>query len=226
MIESVFVISMIISGTLWAAIVLSPYFSRTPKLAETSGNYRVRHSFRIAKRTLFVLATTFSILSASSLSVNLVPDRMLPKDVAFVLDVSRSMDAVDPMQTESRLERAKALITKIAETHPQNRYSLTVFAGETYEAIPATFDAQAFKTLLSGITSKYSGAVGTDLPKALAAISEKYAKPMVGGAPDAPNALAVVLTDGGDAEDTPETPTLRTAFRGAEKKLSVLTVTF
>lgn len=224
MAEIVFVIVSIVAGALWAAKVLSPYFSRGAKLSETSGNYRIWHSARVAKRILFIIAVSFSILSVSPLSVNLTTDRTAPKDVDFILDVSRSMDAVDPMQTESRLERAKAFITKVVEAYPQNRYSLTVFAGEPYEAIPPTFDSKAFETLVSGMTSKYSSAVGTDLPKAISAVSERRAKTQSGT--DSPTAIAIVLTDGGDAEDTPETPALRTAFRGAEKKISVLAVTF
>ncbi len=67
----------------------------------------------------------------------------------FVLDVSRSMDAVDEGFDESRLERAKTFIVRMVNGHPENSHSLTVFAGEAAEAIPKTTDATAFATLLS-----------------------------------------------------------------------------
>lgn len=96
------------------------------------------------------------------------------KDVAFVLDVSRSMDVVDPGEDTSRLDRAKTFIAGVVEKYPQNRYSLTVFAGEAYEAVPKTSDKTAFVALLSGISSKYSNAVGTDFLKVGKRLDDRY----------------------------------------------------
>ncbi len=84
------------------------------------------------------------------------------------------MDAVDPGEESSRLDRAKTFIVGMVEKHPQNSYSLTVFAGETYEAIPKTSDKTAFVALLSGISSKYSNSVGTDFLKVGKHLDDRY----------------------------------------------------
>lgn len=84
------------------------------------------------------------------------------------------MDAVDDQEDASRMERAKTFIAGVVNKHPQNRYSLSVFAGETYEAIPKTSDATAFLALLSGISSKYSNAVGTDYLKMGKHLDDRY----------------------------------------------------
>ena len=84
------------------------------------------------------------------------------------------MDAIDAGEEQSRMDRAKTLITGIVAKHPQNRYSLTVFAGESYEAIPKTSDSTAYLALLSGISSKYSNAVGTDYLKMGKFLDDRY----------------------------------------------------
>lgn len=146
-----------------------------------------------------------------------------PKDVAFVLDVSRSMDALDPYVTTSRIERAKSLISKIVLSRPQNRYSLTVFSAEAYDAIPPTTDAAVFETLMSGISTKYSQSLGTDFAKPLSHMAERFG---TGNHPNAsPAALVVFLSDGGDEEDTPETAEFRNALGSSAKNIALLAVT-
>lgn len=224
---TLFFIAVAASALVWGRSVLVPaFFSREPALSETSGNYRVSHRLRIARRASFIMALASLALVFSPFGIGIPSESGTPKEVAFVLDVSKSMDAVDQMENASRLDRAKTLITKIVDADPWNRYSLTVFAGDAFEAIPSTDDSRAFETLLSGISSKYSNAVGTDVTKSLRSVADRFAKTKSGSVNTAPKAVAVFLTDGGDAEDTPETPNLRSAFQGAEGLVSVVAVTY
>lgn len=133
------------------------------------------------------------------------------------------MDALDPYSSVSRLERAKALISKIVLSRPNDRFSLTVFSGEAFEAVPPTTDAAIFETLANGVSTKYSQSLGTDFGQALSLVANRYAS---GSSADgSPVAVMVLLTDGGDAEDTPETSAIRSAFGKASSKIAAVAVT-
>lgn len=122
---------------------------RYPELSPFSGNYRVSKPRRIARRTLFAAALAALAFSSVKTELDFGSSRGMPKNVTFVLDVSRSMDSVDKGHDASRLERAKTFIVRMVNRHPENAHSLTVFAGEASDAIPKTNDSTAFATLLS-----------------------------------------------------------------------------
>ncbi len=77
------------------------------------------------------------------------------RDVLFMLDLSRSMDAADAYP--SRLAAAKAAARAIADSLPQDRVGLEVFGGNAFLQLPLTTD--------HGIFSRFVDAVGTeDIP--------------------------------------------------------------
>jgi Ca-activated chloride channel family protein len=77
------------------------------------------------------------------------------RDVLFVLDLSRSMNAADAYP--SRLAAAKAAARAIADSLPQDRVGLEVFGGNAFLQLPLTTD--------HGIFSRFVDAVGTeDIP--------------------------------------------------------------
>lgn len=77
------------------------------------------------------------------------------RDVLFVLDLSRSMNAADAYP--SRLAAAKAAARAIADSLPHDRVGLEVFGGNAFLQLPLTTD--------HGIFSRFVDAVGTeDIP--------------------------------------------------------------
>lgn len=142
-----------------------------------------------------------------------------------MLDVSRSMDVVDPLEKTSRLDRAKSFISWAISKHPQNRHSLIVFSGEAFEAVPSTEDSRAFEYLLSGISSRYAQSVGTDLQNALRLVSQKLSERGFETSRK-PKSLVVFLSDGGDAEDTPKNMELRAIYGKSDKIAQTLAITF
>ncbi len=77
-------------------------------------------------------------------------------DILFLLDVSKSMDALDyrnEKQAFSRLQAAKLWIQKIVETYPENRYWLSIFAGEWIDVVPFTYEKDVFLTFLEWMNS-------------------------------------------------------------------------
>lgn len=74
-----------------------------------------------------------------------------------MLDVSKSMNVFDVRFQDdlvSRLDASKKMISDFISYHPENRYALTIFAGESERLLPFTSDAATYLTILSGVTNK------------------------------------------------------------------------
>lgn len=75
--------------------------------------------------------------------------------VLFMLDVSKSMDAID--DSGSRLEIAKMNINELLKKYPQLEYALICFADKSVVQIPFTRDFSSFINILNSIeTDNYS----------------------------------------------------------------------
>lgn len=91
-------------------------------------------------------------------------------NITFVLDVSKSMKALDfekDWKKYSRLDICKKLINDFVEKNKWNRYSLVVFAWETQRVLPFTNDVNLFSTILFGIDENNVSKQWTDLKNAL-----------------------------------------------------------
>lgn len=115
-------------------------------------------------------------------------------DVMIVLDVSKSMLAVDVKP--NRLAHAKADIGELVRQLPDHRVGLVVFAGRAVLACPLTADHTFFNLVLSGIDTSSVSRGGTRIGEALRAATQ--------GFPPGPGAkLVVLITDGEDHESYP-----------------------
>jgi len=72
-------------------------------------------------------------------------------DIAFVLDVSESMNAQDLKPT--RIKAAKHIISSFISKLKNDRVWLVVFAGKPFVSLPLTFDYNIVKQTLSWITT-------------------------------------------------------------------------
>jgi Ca-activated chloride channel family protein len=86
-------------------------------------------------------------------------------DVAFALDVSKSMLATD--LAPNRLERAKQLIGKLMNEMPDDRVALVLFAGKAYLQMPLTTDHHAAQMFVSSATPDAAPQQGTVISDAL-----------------------------------------------------------
>lgn len=138
------------------------------------------------------------------------------------------MDARDTPDRTSRIEFAKSEIERIVRSAPENRYALFVFTTNAYPAIPPTRDIESFILLLSGISSSYipSENGGTDLVAVLTeftsetpTVLEKNTFPA-----DTADRLILLVSDGGDDEDTPKIEALRNAVYSEKKHSRFLVV--
>lgn len=75
-------------------------------------------------------------------------------DIVFIVDVSKSMNALDFKEWWyhlSRLDFTKALISEYIWKHAENRYGLVIFAGDAISASPLTTDHSTFLTFLQNV---------------------------------------------------------------------------
>jgi Ca-activated chloride channel family protein len=94
------------------------------------------------------------------------------RDVLVLLDLSRSMNAVD--QSSSRLVVAKNAIAQVLASVPENRAGLIVFGGSAFLQLPLTENHSAFQRFLDAATSDDLGDPATDLSNALSAAATAF----------------------------------------------------
>ena len=77
-------------------------------------------------------------------------------NVVFVVDISKSMNALDYNVSRnkiSRLDFSKSFITSFISKYSNNNYWLNLFSWETLEVLPLTSDVSLFSTILSWVSS-------------------------------------------------------------------------
>ena len=109
-------------------------------------------------------------------------------NIVFLVDVSTSMDALDfDSQSDTRLDIAKYTISQFIESHPNNKYALDVFAGDSVKLLPFTNDQSIYQTVLSGVSQSNVWAPWTDIIWALQTSISHFSSDDAG--------LIVMLTD-------------------------------
>lgn len=111
------------------------------------------------------------------------------RDVLFVLDLSRSMNAADVYP--SRLAAAKAAARAIADSLPQDRVGLEVFGGNAFLQLPLTSDHGIFSRFVDAVATEDIPDPATDVEGALDLAVTTFARD--GGAG---SHTVVLLTDG------------------------------
>ena len=169
--------------------------------------------FRLFLGAIAMIALTLALMDPRwGMQVEQVPQRGL--DVAFVIDVSRSMLANDA--TPSRLERAKQFAIDASEALGGDRVALIDFAGVPALRVPLTLNYAAFRQAVTELEPKGAARGGTLLGDAIRFAANKF--PV-----EAKSAKAIiVLSDGEDSEPSMPTEAARLAF--AEHGVRVFTV--
>ena len=139
----------------------------------------VRRTFRLARQLnttawgavpkFFLRGTYLSLLLIALLgpSFGEADDELAAagRDVFLVVDVSRSMDAVDIVPT--RLERTKYDVQQLCDSLPADRFGLILTASESFVLSPLTADHDALKQVTRDVRTSDAPTGGTDLCSAL-----------------------------------------------------------
>ncbi len=134
--------------------------------------------------------------------------------IAIVLDVSKSMNAIDAPDI-SRLQAAKEYVYTLISEHPGYRYGLSIFAGESQRVLPLTQDINLFARFLSWLESSHIQLQGTDISVALSDGIKSFSQEQTG--------YIVLLTDGGD-ETIQIDPVVKQALASQDIKLLIVGV--
>jgi len=120
----------------------------------------------------------------------LAPDDQAPGEVVIALDLSRSMLATDV--SPSRLSRARALATALADDLPERRIGLIGFAGAAHVLAPVSEDQAILRTYLPQIGPEHMPVPGSNLDALLETALNSFS--------DTPQGRALVILTDGEAE--------------------------
>jgi Ca-activated chloride channel family protein len=116
-----------------------------------------------------LLAASILLLTAATVQPRCNPEKTSYKtsarDIAVLLDVSRSMLAADLQP--SRLERAKLELSKLSDHLKGDRLGLIVFAGDAVIKCPLTSNYTYFKSVLRNVTPQSASQGGTRIGDAV-----------------------------------------------------------
>jgi Ca-activated chloride channel family protein len=120
----------------------------------------------------------------------LAPDDQAPGEVIIALDLSRSMLATDV--SPSRLSRARALATALADDLPDRRIGLIGYAGAAHVLAPVSEDQAILRTYLPQIGPEHMPVPGSNLDALLETALNSFS--------DTPQGRALVILTDGEAE--------------------------
>lgn len=107
--------------------------------------------------------------------------------LALVIDLSRTMDAIDI--TPSRLERVKLKVQDLLKLRPGARTAVFAYAGSAHLVLPLTDDAELVRTYVNALETRIMPVSGKDTAKALETAEAELAREEVPG-------TLLFLTDG------------------------------
>ncbi len=165
-------ISIFIIIVLWWAILLFLFFKKRERLKQ-------KYFLLFNQSKYYYIKYIFLLLSLITISFWLFGIKYWEKsekqkvnwvDIAFVVDVSKSMNALDFKDWQysvSRLDFTKALIANYIWKNPENRYWLVIFAWDAISSSPLTTDHSTFLTFLQNVDYKNLNKQWTNLEKAV-----------------------------------------------------------
>ena len=159
----------------------------------------VSRPLQILKSAMIILAIIFLVLSLMRPQGSPTEEKMSKegRDVAFLIDVSKSMLAED--LKPNRLENAKLAISDLVNHLDGDRIALMVFAGDTALKCPLTHDYNFFLNALNSVSvndvSKGGTYIGTAITRSMETIfQEKHRNYMD----------IILITDGEDQDSFPK----------------------
>ena len=159
--------------------------------------------------TLFALGVMAFLLARPQFGSKLETVKRKGVEVVIALDISNSMLAQDV--APNRLEKAKALISRLVDEFENDKVGLIVFAGDAFTQLPITSDYVSAKMFLNSIDPSLISIQGTAIGKALDVAMRSFTpQEGVGRA-------IVVITDG----ENHEAGALEAAQEAAKKGIRV-----
>lgn len=166
----VFFLILVLLVYFFASIFYSYFKLKKYSKLETSLNYKKGSTSLLAYLFLFLSILSLLIAVAFTDFANIKNDKNTTNSIVFLLDVSKSMKAMDinnKAGTISRLDESKNMIKDFVSNHNNFSYWLSVFAWETIWIAPLGNDLDTFLTFLSWVDENNVWKQWTDIYSAL-----------------------------------------------------------
>lgn len=176
-------------------LVYAAYFIRLYLVARRLGTTARSVIIKFFIRAIYLGLCILGLLGPS-FGVNEIEAQATGKDIFFVIDLSKSMNAIDIEPT--RLERVKFELTKNLNLLKSNRVGLIVFSSEAYIHTPLTFDRDALRLFIQKLNTDLFVENGTNLNSAFELILHKYSGNSQHVNTNRKAKVIVLITDGED----------------------------
>jgi Ca-activated chloride channel family protein len=163
-----------------AAFFIARYRKDRSDIAAVLGSWRedeyltrwqAAYFFRSLAVALCFVSSLLAI-AGTSWGTRPVLERHSGLEIAFAIDVSRSMEATDI--APSRLDRSIELCRQVISALGGTRFSVTVFKGDAVLEIPGTEDAEAISRFLPYARPSLMSARGTDIEKGISVAVDSF----------------------------------------------------
>ena len=155
---------------------------------------------------LLALIGLIITLARPQMGLKTVSEERRGIEVMVALDVSNSMLAEDV--SPNRLEKAKMLISRMADKMSNDKIGLIVFAGDAFIQLPITSDFVSAKMFLDAISPEMVGTQGTNIGEAIRLAMNSFTTQ------EGVARAVMVLTDGEDHEGEAESMAAEVAKAG------------
>ena len=152
-------------------LVYAIYFVRLFLVARRLGTTARSIILKFFIRAIYLGLCILGLLGPS-FGVNEIEAQATGKDIYFVFDLSRSMDAIDIEPT--RLEKTKFELIKNLNILKSDRIGLMVFSSEAYMHTPLTFDNDALELFIQKLNTNLFVNSGTNLNSAFELVLKKF----------------------------------------------------
>lgn len=165
------------------------YSIRIILLTKKAGQSSRRILYKFFLRSFYFLLLIAALLGPSFGKIK-TDASTTARDIYFVLDVSKSMDAADIVP--SRIEKAKFEIADLCKSLPGDRVGLIIFSSDAFIQCPLTQDREAFNLFVESVNTNLIKPSGTDIASGLQLAAKKQAE-----TPPATKAI-ILISDGED----------------------------
>jgi len=171
------------------------YVIRTIKIAKQVKSQFAQVFIKLAIRTLYFILMVIALLGPS-FGLAQKEIKSVGKDIYFLVDLSRSMEANDIQP--SRLARTKLELERLVNKFNSDRLGLIVFSSEAFLQCPLTYDRSALLLFISTLNTGLLSNSGTEFSPAIEMAIEKHQKSENNAVNQQQSKIIVLFSDGED----------------------------
>ncbi len=176
-------------------ILYTLYVVRTIKIARQVKSQFEQVFIKLAIRTLYFVLMIVALLGPS-FGLAQKEIKSVGKDIYFLVDLSRSMQANDIQP--SRLARTKLELERLIDRFSSDRLGLIVFSSQAFLQCPLTFDRSALMLFISTLNTDLLSNSGTEFSPAIEMAIEKHQKAENNAVNQQQSKIIVLFSDGED----------------------------